>query len=695
MSLLRRAWVVIGALPFLVATHSRTLPSNGAATATVVIGPVALSLRSGIDTQYFDRSVRPQDDFYQYVNGKWLASTEIPADRPAYGAESKLYDDAQQALAGIIQHAMADSAADPSSDEAKIATLYRSFMDEAHLEQLRSQPLAIELARIEAVKSKREFPALIAHLQSIGVTVPFALSVHLDGMDSRQYIPDLQQDGLGLPDRDYYLLEDATTLRLIRREYQAHVASVLRLLGDRDGREEAAAIVALETRLARSQLNKADVADPLKTYHRIDLAAPDSIGGGFDWRGYLAAAGVTGRIDYVNVSEPDYLHAFGRAVSELPLAAWKSYFRWRLVSDYCPYLSRAYVDAAFAFYGTAVQGIPQNQPRWRRGVDLVDQAIGQGLGRLYVATHFSERSRQQAELLVQNLLEAFRQDIDTLDWMSPETRVEALRKLARVSIKIGYPDQWRDYSALLFRDDDLVGNVMRAYRFEFNRNLERLGKPLDRSAWDSTPQSVNAFYSPQMNEIVFPAAILQPPFFDAAVDSATNYGAIGMVIGHEISHAFDDQGSQYDSEGRLRDWWTTADHERFAARTAPLVREYSGFMPMRGRQVNGELTLHENIADNAGLAIAYKAYLLSLNGSRPLVIDGLTGQQRFFMGFAQAWREKLRDSFVVQMLQSDPHAVSFVRVIGTLINQSAFDDIFHVQPGDRMYVAPERRVVIW
>jgi putative endopeptidase len=598
-------------------------------------------------------------------------------------------------LGEIIQEAAEHADNASGSDAAKIAALYRSFMDEPRVENLGSQPLAAELARIQAVANKQDIPALMAHLQEIGVTVPFSVSVHLDGMDSSRYVPDLQQDGLGLPDRDYYLLDDATTLRLIRRQYQTHVETSLKLLGDKDAAPEAAAIVALETRLAKPQSPKADVRDPLKTYHRIDLEALNSLAAGFDWHRYLMAADINGRIDYVIVSEPEYLRAFARTIAEIPLATWKSYFRWHLLSDFSPYLSKVYVDESFSFFGTTLQGIPQNQPRWRRGVALVDQDIGQGIGKLYVQKHFSEQSKQTAERLVHNLLEAFQQDIATLAWMSPETRTEALRKLSRITIKIGYPNRWRDYSPLKFRDDDLVGNVMRASSFEFQRSIGKLGKPIDRTEWESAPQAVNAFYSPQMNEIVFPAAILRAPFFDAAADDAANYGAIGMVIGHEISHAFDDQGSQYDGDGRLRDWWNTADHERFAALTAPLVDEYSGFMPMRGRQINGELTLNENIADNAGLAIAHKAYGLSLQGAPAPVIDGLSGEQRFFMGFAQAWREKLRDNFAVELLQSDPHAISVVRVIGTLVNQSGFDETFNVKPGDRMYVPPDRRVIIW
>jgi putative endopeptidase len=666
-----------------------------ALAATSAWGQAATPLHSGIDTQFLDTGVRPQDDFYQYVNGKWLATTDIPSDRPAYGADIKLYDDAQRALGELIREAAEHADDAPGTEAAKIAALYKSFMDEARVESLGSQPLAPELARIEAIKNKQEIPALIAHLQDIGVVVPFGVSVHLDGMDSSRYVADLQQDGLGLPDRDYYLVNDATTLRLKRRQYQAHIATSLKLLGDKDAAGEAVAIVALETRLATSQSAKADVRDPLKTYHRIELEALNSLAAGFDWHRYLVAAGMNGRLDYVIVSEPDYLRAFAQTIAEIPLATWKSYFRWHLLSDFSPYLSKAYVDESFAFFGTTLQGIPQNQARWQRGVALVDQEIGQGIGKLYVQKYFSEQSKQSAERLVRNLLEAFQRDIASLAWMSVETRTEALRKLSRITIKIGYPNRWRDYSSLRFRDDDLVGNVMRASSFEFQRSIGKLGKPIDRSEWENAPQTVNAFYSPQMNEIVFPAAILRAPFFDATVDDAANYGAIGMVIGHEISHAFDDQGSQYDGDGRLRDWWTPEDHERFAALTAPLVNEYNGFMPMRGRQVNGELTLNENIADNAGLAIAYKAYRLSLQGSAAPIIDGLSGEQRFFMGFAQAWREKLRDNFAIELLQSDPHAISFVRVIGTLVNQTAFDETFSVKPGDRMYVPPDRRVIIW
>jgi putative endopeptidase len=653
------------------------------------------SASSGIETQYFDHAVRPQDDFYQYVNGKWLALTDIPPDRPAYGAASKLYDDVQKELAEIVESAANGGGGVAGSDEWKIGALYDSFLDQARIERLGTEPLAAEFARIAAIQDKKELPELIAHLQQIGVTVPYSLSVHLDAKDASHYTADLQQDGLGLPDRDYYLKDDATTLRLIRRKYQQHIEAALTRLGDRDAAREAAAIVALETRLGRAQWSKADSLDPLKTYNRFELTRIKSIAPAYDWHRYLAAVGIDSKVDYLIISQPGYFHAFSQILSETPLSTWKAYFRWNLLSQFSPYLSNAYVDQAFDFFGTTLQGIPRNQPRARRGLLLVDQYMGQALGRMYVASHFSAQSKAHAEQLVANLLEAFRRDLATLDWMGQETRSQALLKLSRITIKIGYPNLWRDYSSLKVRPDDLVGNVMRATSHEFQRGIAKLGKPINRTEWESTPQAVNASYSAQMNEIVFPAAILQAPFFDAAVDDAANYGGVGMVMGHEISHAFDDQGSHYDGDGKLRDWWTPEDHARYAARTRPLIAEYERFMPLRGRQINGQRTLDENIADNAGLAIAYKAYQISLAGRTPPAIDALNGDQRLFMGFAQAWREKLRDSFAIEMIQSDAHAISYVRVIGTLLNQTAFYDTFDVEQGDRMYLPPEQRVVIW
>lgn len=653
----------------------------------------AVSPRSGIQTQYFDPGVRPQDDFYEYVNGKWLADTEIPPDRPAYGAASQLYDDVQRQLAAILADLNTRGPAD--ADTARIIGLYRSFLDEDRIEKQGISPLRSELARIAGIRSRADLPALIAHLQRIGCVTPFALSVHLDPTDARHYAVNLQQDGLGLPDRDYYVAEDATALRLVRRKYLQHIESMLRRLGDRNAHVEAADILALETRLALAQWNKADSADPIKTYNRYAESDLRSLGKGFDWRHYLSLVGAADRVDYLIASEPAFLRAFDQAAEEVPLSTWKAYFRWHLLSDFSPFLSHAFADASFGFYGGTLQGMPRDDPRERRALRLVDQHLGQALGRLYVEQYFPAERKAHAEQLVQNLLAASRQRIEALGWLGPDSRAEAVRKLDRLTIKIGYPNRWLDYTGLDIRPDDLVGDVMRSNTFEFERSIARLGMPIDHSEWNDPPQTVNAYYNPRRNEIVFPAAILRPPFFDMGIDDAANYGAIGMVIGHELSHAFDEQGSQYDSEGRLRDWWTPEEHARFNARMHPLVQEYGGFVPIRGRPIDGERTLRENIADNAGIAVAYSAYQIALKGQPAPVIDGLTGEQRFFMGFAQAWREKLRDNVAIEMIQSDAHSLSYVRVLGTLLNQSAFYSTFDVEPGDRMYLPPESRVSFW
>jgi predicted metalloendopeptidase len=653
----------------------------------------AADLRSGIQSQYFDHAVRPQDNFYQYVNGNWLAQTEIPVDRPAYGAAAQLYDEVQRQLEAVLTALRTSNTQD--ADAARITALYRSFMDEAHIERQGTAPLQEEFSRIARLRSRSELPDLIAHLQRLGCLTPLSLSVHLDPTDASRYAANLQQDGLGLPDRRYYLEQDATTLRLIRRQYQQHIESQLRRLGDPRAHQEAMAILALETSLAQAQWTRSESSDPVRTYHRYALSDLRTLGRHFDWHRYVSALGVSDRSDYLIASEPDFLTAFDQASAQIPLSTWKAYFRWHLLSDFSPYLPRAFSEAWFDFYGRTLQGIPRNDPRERRALLLIDQHLGQALGRAYVAQHFSAGEKARAEQLVRNIITAFQQRIGALSWLGPTSRAEALRKLDRLTIKVGYPDRWRDDSTLGIRSDDLIGNVMRANAFEFDRNIHRLDRPIDHSEWDDSPQTVNAYYNPRMNEIVFPAAILRPPFFDAEVDDAANYGGIGMVVGHELSHAFDEQGSAYDSEGRLRDWWTPDEHARFNARVQPLVDEYDAFVPLRGRQIDGRRTLRENIADNAGIAVAYTAYQISLDGRPPPVIDGLTGDQRFFMGFAQAWREKIRDSVAIEMIESDSHALSYVRVLGTLLNQSAFYQTFDVEPGDRMYLPPESRVSFW
>lgn len=651
---------------------------------------------SGIHREYFDASVRPQDDLYRYINGKWLDSTEIPADKARYGAFYELTERTEQQLRAIVEQLAADNRTAVGSDAQKIRDLYRSFMDEQAIEQRGATPLQSEFANIDAVRSVQELPKLFAHLAELAVSTPFAPYVHQDNRDSTRYAFDLYQSGLGLPDRDYYLKDgEDGTYKKARQAYRAHIEKMLGMSGDSQARRHAEDILDFETALAKVQWDRVTNRDPVKTYNKFTLAELPAVMRNYDWPAYLQAAGVAGKIDYVLVSQPTYLNGLGKLLTSQPLAIWKTYLKWRLLSEYAPYLSKTYVDENFAFFGTVLRGIPENRPRWKRGIDLVQNLIGEGLGKFYVAKHFPPQNKQRMEALVGNLMTAYRQSIDGLDWMADDTKREAQAKLAKFNSKIGYPAKWRDYSTLTIDAQDLAGNVMRAQRFEYWRNINKLGKLIDREEWLMTPQTINAYYNPEMNEIVFPAAILQPPFFDVNADDAVNYGAIGAVIGHEISHGFDDQGSQYDGDGNLRDWWTKEDHEKFTAKTQVLVAQYSAYEPVSGYHINGELTLGENIADNSGLAIAQKAYRLSLAGRTAPVLDGMSGEQRFFTGWAQAWREKAREQEAIRLLTIDPHSPARFRAIGAAMNQNAFHEAFEVRPGDKMYLAPEQRVSIW
>ncbi|MGP8098886.1 MAG: M13 family metallopeptidase [Steroidobacteraceae bacterium] len=681
-------WTAASACLVTVYSQSADLPQPETAPVTPLI--------SGIETQYIDNTVRAQDDFFRYVNGKWLASTEIPPDKGRYGSFDKLNDDTLDQLHSVVERLQTSvDASDP--DQRKIADLYASFMDEAALERLGLKPLNGEFAKIAALKSKAQIASLIAHFNQIGVSAPYTPVVHQDARDSTKYVFDLSQDGLGMPDRDYYLQHDAK-LNQIRAQYGRHVEKLLALAGDKAATSNAKTIVALETELATVQWTKVDNRDPVKTYNKVEFAKLTQLAPGYDWKAYLADSGVGGKADYLVIQQPSYITGFNKILEHAPLSAWRAYFRWRLLSHFAPYLSRAFVDEHFTFYGTALRGIQQNKPRWKRGVELIDGAIGESLGKLYVAAYFPAESKARMDQLVANLLAAYKADIDTLDWMSPATKQEAQEKLAKFDTKIGYPMKWRDYGALTIVKGDLTGNVIRANVFEYNRNLNKLGKPIDRSEWSMTPQTVNAYYNPEMNEIVFPAAILQPPFFNAKADDAVNYGGIGAVIGHEISHGFDDQGSQYDGNGNLLSppgWFTQADLDMFRAKTHALVEQYSAYAPVPGYFINGELTLGENIADNSGLAIAHKAYKLSLGGKDAPVIDGLSGDQRFYMGWAQVWRAKTRDSEAIVRIKSDPHSPAQYRGTVPEMNQAPFYEAFGVKDGDKMYLSPENRVSLW
>jgi predicted metalloendopeptidase len=666
------------------------------AGALFAIVPAHAQPTSGIVRADIDARVRPQDDFYANANGRWLRRAVFPADKSYIGPAEEMQDRIQTQLRAIIETAQRRSG---DAEAAQLADLYASFMDEAAVDRLGATPLATELAAIAAVTDTRQLAPLFARLGQIGVDTPTGLTIVQDDRDATRYVPALVQSGLGLPTRDYYLKRDDVTFRRVRQKYVAYLATLLALAdgrGARANKPAAQAILALETEIARVQWDPVENRDPIKSYNPVALAELPALAPGLDWPGFLATAGLAGKTANVLVRQPSYWRGLSPLLSAVPLDTWKAYARVRLLDAYAPYLGRDFVATRFAFAGTVLGGATQNRPRWQRGIRLVNESLGEALGRLYVEAHFPAASKQRIEAMVANLLETYRDSIATLDWMSPETREQALAKLATFHVKIGYPSRWIDYRAVVIRRDDLVGNVMRARRFEDARQVAKLGKPIDREEWGMTPQTVNAYYDASMNEIVFPAAYLQPPNFIPEADDAANYGAIGATIGHEISHGFDDEGSQYDGDGNLRDWWTADDRARFKTRTALLVKQYSAFVAVPpAYHVNGELTLGENIADNVGLVMAYRAWQRSLNGKASKVIDGLSGDQRFFYGFAQTWRGKTRDAALLAQIKSDPHAPDEFRVIGAVRNHPAFYPTFGVKPGDKMYLAPADRVSIW
>jgi len=660
---------------------------------SVAAAPAVAAQHSGIDLQFIDKSVRPQDDVYQYLNGKWLRDYQLPADKGAVGSFTAVQDRTEEQLRTIVD-GLDQAPGNEDPDAKKLADLYASYMDEDRLEALGMKPLLAEFAAIDALKDVNAIPTLVAHMNVIGAGAPFSLQFSLDARDSTRYAAILFQSGLGLPDRDYYLKDDAR-LKEARVAYRAHVEKMLGMAGEAKAAQSAAAILDLETALAKIQWTRVEDRDPIKTYNKTAVSELPALMIGFDWQRFIRGAGIDGKVESVIVSQPSYFTGLGKVMSTTALPVWKAYFKWRVLSASAQYLSKGFVDERFAFTGGVLRGVPENQARWKRGITLLDGSLGEALGKLYVAKYFPPQNKARMQTLVQNLLEAYRRDIDTLDWMSAETKVGAQAKLAKMLPKIGYPDHWRDYSALKISRDDLLGNVSRANEFEYRRNLAKLGKPVDHDEWRMRPQTINASYNPTRNEITFPAAILQPPFFDADADEAVNYGGIGGAIGHEMSHGFDDHGSQFDADGNLHDWFTKADHEKFAEKTKILIAQYNAYEPVPDYHVNGALTLGENIGDNSGLAIAYKAYRISLAGHEAPMIDGLSGEQRLYLGWVQVWRGKVREAEAIQRIKTDPHSPPAVRGTAPLRNQPGFYAAFGLKPGDKMYLPPAQRVSIW
>jgi len=680
-------------IPFKAAVLASLLAGSACLATAAPDTPQALG--SGIDLTAMDRSVRPQDDLYRFTNGHWLDTTPIPADKGRYASFDVLRDRTQEQLRTIVDELAHREKLD--IEQRKIADLYATFLDEASLEGKGVTPLKDEFARIDAVTERAQLAPLLAHLARIGVSVPFSAEVGQDDKDSTKYAVFLYQGGLGLPDRDYYLLDDAR-MKGVRDKYPAYLERMMKLAGLPDAPQAASAVLEFETELARAQWTRVENRDPVKTYNKTAIPALSTLVPGFDWGTYGNVSGYAGKVDYVVVSQPTYLQALAKLIAERPLPQWKAYLRVRLLSSFAPYLDKRFVDESFAFNGTTVRGVPENRPRWKRGLDLLEQSMGEALGKIYVAKYFPPESKARMDQLVANLLAAYKADVGNLAWMGEDTRKRAQAKLATFMPKIGYPVRWRDYGGLLIVRGDLVGDVIRARDFEHLRQIGKLGKPIDRDEWGMTPQTVNAYYNPSMNEIVFPAAILQPPFFNVQADDAVNYGGIGAVIGHEISHGFDDQGSQYDPQGNLLGtpgWFTQGDFDRYHALTNGLVQQYAAQEVLPGVKVNGELTLGENIADNCGLAIAYQAYRISLGGKPSAVIDGFTGEQRLYLGWAQVWRGKVRDEQMVVSVKTDPHSPDPVRGKLPVRNQAGFYQAFDVKQGDKMYLAPTERVTIW
>ena len=671
----------------------RALLLSAAAVFVACAGPVFAAPQYGtygFDTKGMDPAVKPGDNFFGFANGGWDKATPIAADRSSAGVGVVLDDLSRQRTREIIEAAAANPA---TSDNARrVGTYYATFMDEAGIEAKGFGAIKPALDRIAAITTPAQLATALGAAQRVGIPGPFGVGVEQDPRDPEHYMVGMIQSGLGLPDRDYFLLNNPKFVET-RAKYVEHIAAMFTQAGFGVARARAEAVYGLEKAMAQVQWSGVQNRDPVKTYNPQAPAALAAAAPGLDWAAFLAAAGAGGE-KRLDVAQPTAFAGMSKLVTTQPLAVWKDYLALRTLKARAPVLAKAFVDENFAFNGTVLSGQQENQARWKRGVNGVNNTMGEAVGKLYVDKYFTADAKGKIDELVRNLLAAMGKRIDTADWMSAATKTEARAKLASFNPKIGYPDTWKDYSKLQVVAGDAVGNLDRANAFAYDRDLAKLGGPLDRGEWFMAPTVVNAYYNPPMNEIVFPAAILQPPFFDPQADPAVNYGGIGAVIGHEISHGFDDQGRQYDAKGVLRDWWTTEDGKAFEARAKRLVAQYNAYEPLPGSHINGDLTLGENIADIAGLQIAYDAWKLSLGDKPAPVIDDMTGEQRFFLGYAQAWRGKRRDAATLAQLASDPHSPSAERA-STVRNMDAWYDAFGAKPGEQLYLAPGERVKIW
>lgn len=649
-------------------------------------------LISGVTISNMDTLVNPGDNFDAYVNGTWVKKNKIPAHKTSYGAFDILYDQSQKDVKAIIEEASKGSFAE-GSDEQKIGDYYNSFMNRKDRDAKGTAPIQPELKNIDAIANYSDLAAYFGKSNRTGISVPFSVVVTEDFKNPKQYTLMTWQGGLGLPEREYYLQTDAKMVET-RTKYVAHIEKMLQLVGLPNPAQSATKIMALETALATKHMKKEETRNTAKLYNKYNAADLKTLMADFDWNAMLKNAGIDKEKTIV-ISQIEYTKSLNNIIKNTPLDTWKTYLKWSLINSTANYLSTNLDKQNFDFYGKTLYGTEAQEEDWKRGVSSVNDGLGEIVGKVYVKKHFSPEAKERMTAMVKNLLKAYAESIKKLDWMSENTKKEALAKVDKFMIKIGYPDKWRDYSALKVAKNDLYGNVQRSREFEYNRMLNKLGKPVDRTEWGMTPQTVNAYYNPTLNEIVFPAAILQPPFFNLKADDAVNYGGIGAVIGHEIGHGFDDQGSTFDGEGVMRNWWTPQDLTAFQAKTKSLVDQYSAFKVFPDLNLNGEFTLGENIGDLGGLSIAIKAYKLSLNGKEAPVMDGFSGIQRVFLGWGQVWMDKSREKAIRNQIASDPHSPAKFRINAVVRNVPEFYEAFKIKPTDSLYLAADKRVKIW
>ncbi|MBV1911355.1 MAG: peptidase M13 [Kangiellaceae bacterium] len=666
--------------------------SNGSEPQVAVEEQSKQTIDAGINYDNMDKKVHPGDDFFAYVNGNWLTNTEIPADKSSYGIGRMVHDESVEKVKQIIEDSSKGSF-EQGTDEQKVGDLFNSYLDMENRTKLGVEPLKVEIAKIDALTDKKQLAAYFAYANKLGYGTPFNLVQFPDLKKPTHYAMYALQSGIGLPDKEYYLKSDEKST-LLRGKYSEHVATMLSLAGIEGSKTAAEAVITLESELAKHQMDKEKTRDIVGLYNKVEVSKLTEIMPNFDWQGYLLEAGLADS-DYIVVAMVDYTKALDGIINNTDMESWKSYLKWHLVNATATRLNEALDKQNFAFYGTEMSGTKEQQESWRRAVGVVNGTLGEVIGKVYVKRHFPPQAKVQMKKLVDNLIAAYEISIKELSWMGEETKKEALDKLSKFNPKIGYPDVWKDYSRLEIKRDDLFGNLQRAALVSYQQNIERQKKPVDKNEWGMTPQTVNAYYNPPLNEIVFPAAILQPPYFNLNADSAVNYGAIGAVIGHEIGHGFDDSGSTFDGDGVLRNWWTDEDKKEFEIRTGQLIKQYDGFKLYEDLNVNGTFTLGENIGDLGGLSIALKAYKMSLMGKDAPMLDGYTGIQRVFLGYGQAWMFKGREEAVRQRTATDPHSPPEFRVNGVVRNLPEFYLAFDVTPENKLYLAEEERVKIW